>query len=143
MNETSPGPLRLGESRQTRVNAACYWNPSRIELEKGALYSLDVGADQRWSDGCIDADSSGYERWWLAAFKPFRRVPSAAWFALIGTVGRQPAARCAVGKSCQWLAPATGELVCFANDVPIMYWNNRGSILVKVKKLQEASGHAP
>jgi hypothetical protein len=139
MNETPPGPLQLGESRGTRVNAACYWNASGIELEKGALYSLDVAAGERWSDGRIDTDSRGYERWWLAVFRPFRRVPSAAWFALIGTVGSQLAERCVVGKSCEWLAPATGELVCFANDVPIMYWNNRGSILLTVTKLKEAN----
>ena len=33
------------------------------------------------------------------------------------------------------VAPLTGELCCFANDVSIMCWNNSGTISLAVKRM--------
>ena len=40
-----------------------------------------------------------------------------------------------VGKNKTFTAPATGELVCFANDAMGLYWNNEGRINVTVTLL--------
>jgi hypothetical protein len=40
----------------------------------------------------------------------------------------------------RWQAPIDGELVCFANDVPGFYWNNRDSIVVMVRRVSPQEG---
>jgi hypothetical protein len=40
-----------------------------------------------------------------------------------------------IGYSTTFLANATGELICFANDAFGLYWNNIGSLNVTVTRL--------
>ena len=38
-----------------------------------------------------------------------------------------------------FIAPISGELVCFANDVPQAYWNNSGQIMFTITALGTTS----
>jgi len=67
----------------------------------------------------------------------FRRVPEAKWFQLIATIGRSAKARIVVGSSLtDFLPPFPGRLYFFANDLPWMYWNNKGMLAVRVTRIQ-------
>jgi hypothetical protein len=40
-----------------------------------------------------------------------------------------------IGRQCLAFKPKrSGTLWCFANDVPVMYWNNSGSIKLTIKR---------
>ena len=112
--------------------------------EKYVSTRYAVVADQRyvitsegtWHDSYIETDASGYSRWYLRPFVRLRRVPSANWFSLIGQIGPDTSTRIDLGRCIAhdqpFVAPKSGELLLFANDVRWMYGNNRGSVTVRI-----------
>jgi hypothetical protein len=128
--------LQCGESREATIDARKLWNETCIRLEGGSRYSLAVLGEQYWFDASTRTDAGGYESSRLAPFRRMRRIPGAAWFSLIGTIDRDLSVSCVIGKGIEWIAPTSGELVCFANDVWFMYWNNRGSLRLVVERLK-------
>jgi len=99
-------------------------------LEAGVTYRIEPLPDQKWIDGWIHCDPDGYEKWYLAPFRRWRRQPEAAWFALIGVIGHE--APFEIGSGTVVTPTVDAELFCYANDIPFMYWNNRGEIEVEV-----------
>ncbi len=83
-----------------------------------------------WMDGSIRCGPDGYTRATLAfrLAERWRRAPGARWFALVGAVERRRATLFAIERGRTWQPPLAGELYCFANDLPFMYWNNAGSM---------------
>ena len=92
--------------------------------------------------------------------KKRRRDPTSNWMALMCSIGEfvrpltvvAPGAEAAarylpldesklqetifhIGRSFDFRANNTGELICFANDAHTLYWNNYGQINVKVTRL--------
>jgi hypothetical protein len=127
--------LQIGESQTASIDSRRWWNHTRIGVVSGATYSLVVGGDQHWWDCRTKTGPDGYEAPKLNKYRKWRRVPSARWFALIGTIDRRKEPCVVIGQSCRWTAPVTGELVCFANDAWIMYFNNCGSLTLTVQRL--------
>ena len=83
-------------------------------------------------------DANGYTvgylnfaRLWLRC-----RHESATWFTLIGTIDKSTDTMFVIGDGTRlnngWIAPRSGELVVFANDMSGMYWNNFGSVVLEV-----------
>jgi hypothetical protein len=67
-------------------------------------------------------------------FVPMRRERTHPWFALIATVdGKYPTR---MQESSIYVAPATGNLICYFNDTPLAYWNNRGVAHLRLTKLR-------
>ena len=58
-------------------------------------------------------------------------MPEAPWFALLGGAGRD-SAPFLIGADLELSPASSGRLFCFSNDVPRMYWNNGGSLLLTV-----------
>lgn len=121
-------------------------------VEAGRKYSLKaVGA---WADWLVCTDAQGFtSKGPMKLWERQRRHPNARWFALIGVVARareslRPDERVLsepidLSKAITegfWIAPETGTLLVFANDVPGFYWNNRGSIRVAVGLADDGSG---
>ncbi len=127
--------LKKGESAYTTVLARKPWNHSGIELQKGNQYKLEVSGDQHWKDWHVEAGPDGFEKWYMKMFEPLRRVSHANWFALIGALGRSKENCFVIGRSISLAPILAGELVCFANDVRGFYFNNSGSIELKVTRL--------
>ena len=128
--------LGLGQSRSFLVDAAKLWNPSGILLEARNSYCIAVEGDQMWKDWLIPADADGYRRDALRLWEPLRRVPDQNWFKLVGTIGRDQTTPIIIGKTLSEFSPGSpGELLCFANDIPWMYWNNCGSIEVTITRV--------
>jgi len=138
MNEYSqPRPLQQGESKTMTVWAAEPWNTSGILCEKGVAYSFHVESiDEPWIDGTVPADpGAGWVNWKRFLFFPFRflaRYPASNWYTLIGTIGEEREHFFYIGKSARMTATATGEFMCFANDMESKYGNNYGRLTLRV-----------
>lgn len=121
--------LQPGESRTAPIHACKRNNRTGIELEAGVTY--DCVATGPWKDASIDHDADGKDvpelRWWTV----LRRVRKAHWFRLIGVVGGETHL---LGTHATITPSRSGELVCYANDVWFMYWNNKGSIELTVTR---------
>lgn len=110
--------------------------------------SLRLIADGSWRDGFVRRDAAGFEsRWLLRPFERFRILPSARWCALGGVIGPQGASPSELRRLARqqgidlsaaadhilgWTADRNGMFYVFANDVPWAYWNNSGSIVLRV-----------
>jgi hypothetical protein len=122
MSELSPT-----RSQTATVKARQKWN--RVGLLRGGVqYLVDIAPDQHWYDWTIRSGPEGYERWYLVPLRWMRRMRSAPWFALVGTIGQGPLIRIADKQTIS--SDEDAELRCFANDIGFMYWNNRGAIRV-------------
>lgn len=127
------------------LSAASYWNASGLILEKGVNYVAHVSPTDTWSDLPWSAGPNGLEEpppEWLDALSRFRRMPDEGPFQLVGATFR----RCSNGTPCaeqfpmtfrpgqdgeleyRWTNEQEGEFCSFANDWPIMYWNNKGTL---------------
>jgi hypothetical protein len=92
-----------------------------------------------WHDAKKECGPDGYKSssFLLRACERFRRVPSANWFQLIGTIGHTTDGRFVVGADLlDFLPPFPGRLYFFANDLPFMYWNNTGVLSLRITRVQ-------
>lgn len=129
--------MKSGESKSFVVDAAKLWNPSGIALKAGCIYDVKVEGDQTWNDWYIPSDPDGYTREALRPWEFLRRVPNQNWLKLTGTIERNEKSPIAMGKGLTNFSPnESGELVCFANDIAWMYWNNRGSVSVTITRVK-------
>jgi hypothetical protein len=120
------------------INAREKWNDSGLILEAGHRYSFSIVSINDWKDWRISCGPNGYpsSNLLMCASERFRRVANEDWFALIGTIGKDLETHFKIGSGIKsYLAPYTGRLFCFANDVSCMYFNNRGSLEIEVSSL--------
>lgn len=143
--------VRLAESKP--IESKSYWAQTHIQVEAGRTYQMEVlYQDVADGDGWMRIpvkDLCGWPNdWHRIAAAPlfwFRRRPFSPWFALIATVDQRKPFRLEPGQSplgvahdekVSWsrpfVAPATGELICYFNDVPWAYGNNHGSIVLRL-----------
>jgi hypothetical protein len=127
--------LETGQSVTVPVTARRPWNNTGVRVGAGQLYDLE--ATGSWQDGCEKpCGPSGHAsgKLMLRLTERLRRVPDQDWFTLIVAVDARPPLFPA-GSRCTWRAPRAGLLTCFANDVPLMYWNNSGTISLTIKRV--------
>jgi hypothetical protein len=126
------------------VQSTKYWNRSKVHLVAGGKYRI-VTADpqQTWFDANKEATAMGWNTWYKRSNTHFRlisrlwaRAPDYPLYRLMGVVTGpcQYGRRCpvqfpipwpqALERSAEFVAPASGELLLYANDLPFMYWNN-------------------
>ena len=110
------------------INAKSKKNATGILLEKGKTYYYT--AEGKWLDAGIETDADGFERKHLNPLRWTRRVREAKWFQLVGEVN---GTIILLGKQGSFVAPASGELTCFANDTSFMRWNNSGEVKLRVQ----------
>ena len=112
------------------------WNHTSLMLEQGVGYQFT--AEGQWIDLNLvygpDGGGSG-SNFFLRLFERLRRRPKDNWFALIGATGEDESTTFLIGSSRQITAIQNGELTCYANDVLLAYFNNRGSISLTVERL--------
>ena len=115
------------------IRAARFWNDTGIMLEAGRRY--DFVAEGRWIDLVVASGPQGNaDPVWTQRLVAHRlRAPGQHYFTLMGALDRDPATIFPIGARLPgWSPPRAGQLTCFANDVPLMYWNNRGSVRLTV-----------
>lgn len=112
------------------------WCSTPVMLIAGERYFFR--ASGTWVDWKQTHDANGAAVAHLKPFLPFLRcrAQDATWFTLIGSIEKNPQSFFAIGDGLRWpigwVAPASGQLRCFANDVRPMYFNNRGAISLQV-----------
>ena len=137
MPNASPTELTVGECRKTTVDSSQHYNHTGILLARSGTYSLAVDPKEQWYDAQNPCNADGYPS--IGGMRYFgwaRRIPGENWFKLIGYMGTGPTPPFAIGTLLPTFTPASdGELICFANDAYVMYWNNRGSVTLSVTRL--------
>jgi hypothetical protein len=106
------------------IRAHLFWNRTGILLQANHTYTIT--ASGRWVDFFIphgpDGDPSPFA--YMRSFESKRRLPTHNWFVLSGAIDCDPATAFPIGSHCKYTPTQSGELTCFANDVPGFYWNN-------------------
>ena len=120
------------------IHARPRWNHTNVILKQGDTYDVQVPPGQQWRDSGVKCGPDGFTNLLVAPFTPLLRVRAvngqrARFFTLIGTIGESLRHAFIIGNGTKFTAAADGELVCFANDVPWAYFNNKGSIEIQVR----------
>ena len=120
--------------RTVTVAARPRWNRTGVHVEQGVAYRLRAHGE--WCDRRTRCGPDGYPSpyWLFRLVERFRRHPTAPWFALIATIDGDRATRFVVGSRTYWTAPVTGQLQCYANDLPGMRFNNSGHVRLTVTR---------
>jgi hypothetical protein len=118
------------------IRAAEKWNATGIHLNKGTRYVIALVKPLDVYDASIHVTTLegwpwGWQRVVFFPFALFRRRRFHPWFALIGSVDKKHCFRIARDGQ-KIIAPATGELFCYFNDVPWGYSNNAGTVQISI-----------
>jgi len=147
----------LVDNVQVQVDSSILWNPTGINIpcDETSYYSIvPEPSGQEWTDWYIACGPEGYEKWYLRPFEGLRRIPEANWLELVCCAGEDLDECVTVGDgvtqaqfTCSSSSSSAAvykiisslgivatyvEMKCFANDMENMYWNNKGSITVRV-----------
>jgi hypothetical protein len=126
--------LKTNDSINKIIKARKYWNFTEIYLDSKETYLFEVKGQQFWNDFFIRTDANGYKASWLKWAEQLRRQPQENWFALIGNIGQEPSTCFFIGEKLEFKPTIDGELFCYANDVPFMYWNNWGLLHLTITR---------
>lgn len=127
--------LGIGESITVTVPARAMWHDTRVCTRAGEEYQFSASGS--WIDWYIPCDANGWVS--IIPLKPLeamRRMPDANWFALVGCIERDLKHTFLIGREARVKMSAGGELYCFANDAPWAYWNNLGSLKLKITRIK-------
>ena len=126
--------MNFGETVTSQIQARIFWNKTGIQVVAGQRYLMT--ASGCWVDFFLrhgpDGDPSN--SWYLRLFESKRRLPTENWFVLAGALDSNSATAFRIGSRFEYAPQATGELTCFANDVPGFYWNNWGHVTLSVTR---------
>jgi len=116
------------------ISAREYWNKTGIVLTKGKRYSFVTEGE--WRDASHPCDADGWVPEWGKTtdkiLEYLKRESGQRLFKLIGAVDKKRP-YIVLGAKGSFEAPASGELFCFANDVPGFYRNNSGKVTLKIQ----------
>jgi hypothetical protein len=128
--------MTIGETTYVAVEANKFWNDSGIHVMPGQTYNFIVPENEEWIDWYMPCSADGYRSTPLIRpWETLRRVPNANWLQLIGTIGRSKVPPILIGsKLMNFSPPFPGRLYFFANDLAWMYWNNKGTIAVRLTR---------
>jgi hypothetical protein len=136
----SPGEMAVNSSRNVSILAKNIYNFPNLFVERGQRYRFTCTATDKWKNGTININANGYEP---GFFDGTRRQGSfdmmtlvAEVFRINGDITSYTGTNFKVGTSREWTATETGFMNFFANDCLTCYFDNSGSILVTIKRLQ-------
>jgi hypothetical protein len=141
----NPGKLPPGTTlaqRTERIYANRYWNDTGVFLRANTRYRVKVvpNLGEPLRDASYSARSIAGEDWQslahrAAALAHGKRLDTAKWFALIGTVDKKHPWAMTDGGA--FTVPVGGQLLCYFNDVQAdwFYENNSGWVVLDVESL--------
>lgn len=125
--------INRNRSLMADICARKYWNRTGLMVTKGKLYSFE--ANGGWCDGSNPCNADGWTPDWnklvLMLVEVSKRQSGQPLFKLIAAVNKNRP-YIILGTKGSFVAPETGELYCFANDVPGFYGNNSGKLSLKI-----------
>ncbi len=118
----------------TIIRARSRWNRTGIVLAPGERYLFT--AKGSWVDFFLRHGPAGdpSQLMYMRLLERYRRMSKTNWFALIGAVDCDLRTAFVIGEASDVSVRVTGELTCFANDMPCMYWNNWGHVELLAKR---------
>ncbi len=127
--------MEIGQKVTVTVAARRLWNDTGVVLEQGRTYRFTATGE--WVDAWNRCGPDGYasNNVFLRLAEWARRDPPEPWFALIGAHAHDLSTQFAIGAGSECQPRHTGELTCFANDVPFFYWNNWGEISLTIERV--------
>jgi hypothetical protein len=128
--------ISVGQTAYICVYADRLWNDSGINVNWRETYNFTVPNGENWINWRKKCGADGYSSTFLIRpWESLRRIPEANWFSLIGAIGKSTRPSIAIGSQLIGFSPPyPGRLYFFANDLPWMYWNNKGVIAVRVTR---------
>jgi hypothetical protein len=132
--------MEVGEKTTVTVAAKPPWNDTGVRLEAGRTYRMSALGE--WVDWRIPCGPAGYPspNPIMRLAERFRRAPVDPWFALIGAMDRNSSSQFLIGAEYVYRPTRSGQLTCFANDVPGFYWNNTGEVELTIERLDSPAG---
>ena len=132
----APATMRIGQTAYVPVYANKLRNDSGVDVVSGQAFSFTVPAGEEWTHWQTPCGADGYPSTYLIRpWERLSRAPKAKWLQLIGMVGKSIRSPVIIGsKLVDFLPPSPGRLYFFANDIPWMYWNNRGMIAIRITR---------
>lgn len=117
------------------VSSADFWANTGFHVEKGRHYRIAVkNMADVWVSKIPVRDLGGWPsplaKILYAPLFWMRRRPFDNWFSIIATVDRRHPRRLRADRD--YVAPASGELVCYFNDAPFAYANNKGTAVLSI-----------
>jgi hypothetical protein len=137
--------LTVGQSHDVFVFACQEYNSTGLMCIKGGCYSFEPYPEQYWFDNGIKCSPLGWHRKNITLgvkalpvsdLTPFKRLPQANWFSLIGTLNNNDHHAFEIAEGASVTMNESGEFTPFANDIKRFYGLNNGSIKVKVTRLR-------
>jgi hypothetical protein len=124
--------LEISESDKCLVFASRIWNDTQFHVKKGEEYLFE--AKGKWKDFFIQSNANGHSRAYLRSLNNFKRSKTENWFALMGAINHE--LDFLIGERRKVSIISDGSLSFYANDVKGFYWNNSGSILLKILRIK-------
>ena len=110
-------------------------NAVGLILKTVCTYHIVANPGDWWVDFYIPCKANGYPSFpWMVQYESKRRIANANWFAASAYI-QETKQSFVIGEDWSGAPPADGQLICFANDVPKMYWNNWGSIRFSITRV--------
>lgn len=149
--------LDVSQVCKARVDANKACVPLKVPIFKGDRYKFEVLPGQSWKDWSRP-ESSPTEgepgSWLMNLFEQFRRIPEEPWMVL-GMTKSTCIGQTIKGIFCSTTHVRVGstptfldvsepvKISFFANDVPLLNWNNRGAVWVAVTRVPVTEGRLP
>ncbi len=139
--------LQPGQKRSFTIVARDRYCWSKIHLVEGGRYRFVIPPKQKWTDSKIKCGPEGWKTkdlYWLKRTavriaEKRRRHRKANWFEIIGALGKSDDRLIRIvaesKKSKPWTCPVEADLYGFANDVRLMYYNNKGSMKITIERV--------
>lgn len=126
--------LKQNETIPLKIIANEEWSSNVISTEEGEKYHVWCDANQYWTDWIIKSSPKGFFNI-LASIKGLR-VKKVKCFCLCCGYKEDINTAFSIGMSKEFdvVSPA-GELSFFPNDTPNYYGNNKGFIIINVKRI--------
>ena len=131
--------LNIGDSAVILVNADNPRNQTGLLMKKDEVYDFICPGRQVWNDGGVpvmpNGDAATSYKTYMSIYSKMMRLPHSPALALIGETTPDERDAFEIGSALKGrVVTMTGELICFANDVPHFYFNNSGAITVVVMR---------
>jgi hypothetical protein len=141
--------LEESQSCRLRVDATRVEVTLPLRLASGDRYRVTLAAGSHWNDwGRKPVDplqgDAGTDSFWMSLFKPLKRMPAEPYMVpgmaiadcdAFNRVCLRTEARLAAEGLLLAVNGPTVSVAFFANDAPLLNWNNGGAVWVRVRRL--------
>lgn len=127
--------LVLNESVTFRISARTKYSLDQLQVIGGETYTFQVDPKNScWWDMIIPSFGEGWDM--FLSPRKGRRLPSKPLLYLCACMDREDSQAFGIGKYLEeWKVSKDGVLSFFANDYPTMYFNNWGTISLKITRV--------